>query len=357
MNIGLAADDLLYALLAVPVGMVLVGLLFGVSSLLRRLLRLKSDGYTLLFFILGLVGLVYGGSLLLDGAGQMARGALSKKTETVQLRRQGDWSHQFNLTVGYSAPPAERANVQLRVTPQQFDALSEGQAVDLRVLPIYRSLALVRLASTSSRDLIPAAWLLYGVGAAVAFVLFRLLAKTTLGIWLVVLAVLAAAITIPVWLTYTDWQAQSDSAGRTLRATATVRDVTRVTRLDYFPCSGSCSSRGDTAFDAVLPFDIVQMEFTPPGATGPVVAVASADDGTLPRLEAGQPIEVRYAAADPRAPLLPGTHQDHVWKNAGYFVLTDVAAIVVVLIVLLLVARRKPRARPVNPQNSKPSGN
>jgi hypothetical protein len=318
MSIGSSASDLgLVILLLVP-GLLAPVALVGALALAARALRLPGIAGVLLG--LGLLAAVLaGGSLALDSAGRDVLAVVERRDEAVDLRPQGDWRHELQASLRYRLDgAAEESAVTLGLPPAQFDRLAEGRAAELRVLPLFRSLALVRLAGTRTADFVPWPWLIAALAALPALWLAaRLLRSTAGGVAIIALAV-AVAAGAPLWLAHGRWRASEDVGARPLRAGATVIDVTRVTQVDPLPCrpgSRSRCERRDTRYDVAQPYDIVQLRLAPSGAAGDVIAVDAVDAGGV-ALTPGQIVEVAYASGAPREAVIVGATHAHHWTNA-----------------------------------------
>ncbi len=172
------------------------------------------------------------------------------------------------------------------------------------MLPLFRSLALVRLASTNTSDFIPGSELAVAGGVLLLFWLAGRLLRSTVGGLALIAVVLAGAIGVPSALAYRRWQASEDLASKPLRATAQVQAVTRITQVDPFPCrpgSGSNCGRRNTNYNVAQPYDIVEMRFVPEGAAGEVIAIDAVDAGTTSATP-GRSIPIAYAPGQARAP-------------------------------------------------------
>jgi hypothetical protein len=354
MNIGSAGEDFGLMIVLLLPALLLPALLFFVSWLLAKLLRLPGI-VTLLFGAALVAGALLAASFYLDSAGRLVTGRVDMHNEAIAINRQGDWEYDRRIELRYrldgapiaEVPSANESATSLRPASQQFDQLWAGGNVELRVLPLYRSLALVRLADTNTFDAIP--WRIVAMfvgGLLLLWAVSRMLRSNVGGVIVVVLAVILGFGT-PLVLGFQRGQASADLTARPLRATAEVVEVTRITEVDPFPCPNSGRSRcerHDTMFKVAQPYDIVQLRFTPQGAASPLVAVDAVDVDAARSYPPGESIEIAYAPADPRAALIPGSAHGHYLRNAvglagiiGGFTLL----IAVLLFWGLWVARRK----------------
>src|SRR5579859_6129404 len=170
MSLASSANDFIFTIVLFMLMLIVLPALFGLISLISRIFKLSS-GAVLIGTVLVLLGVVCAISLYLDNSGSSVHGLVTEKSEAIALREEGDWKDRLILWVAYrqdgSQPgtliTADRSSAQLTLTPAQFDQLRKGDTVTLKVLPLWRSLALVRLSGVTTRDLIPLPWLAIGV--------------------------------------------------------------------------------------------------------------------------------------------------------------------------------------------------
>ncbi|MBC8162673.1 MAG: DUF3592 domain-containing protein [Roseiflexaceae bacterium] len=326
MSLGSSAEDFGLAILVLLVALFASVLLFGISVLLGRMVGDRSGGVALVLASVTIVGLLVGGSLYLDSAGRTVDGLVETKDEQVELRRQGDWRHDLIIQVRYrldgNAPSLAQATsddgaASLRLAEPVFDQLRAAEPVALKVLPLYRSLTLVRLANTNTRDYIPWTIVAIVVGILVfGWLAFRI-GRSTTGCLTILLVALVAGIGVPSAVIYQQWQASENLATKPLRAEARVSEVTRVTKIDPFPCSPggrSNCSRTSTEFDVPQQYDIVRMVFVPQGGRDEIVAIDAADVGSA-QVEVGSNLQIAYAPGNPRAAQIIGATHTHHWRN------------------------------------------
>lgn len=355
MNLGASAADFGFLIIGSLLLLFAFMILIGVARLLSAVLGGKKGPWSFVIFLLLLAGVFFGGSLYIDSAGLAANGLVLKKSETATIRRQGDWQRDFTATVRYrldgSTPSSDEfsldeqeASTGLRLNAAQFDALREQQFVPVRIVPIWRSISVVRLASISTRDLVPLPWLLGGLGVLVFVALAWAARNNTLGCGLLGLVAAVAAVAVPAAIVYQQWQASENTAARPLRAQATVSAVQRITRIDPLPCRKNCGRRIDTRFDVPQQYDIVQFTFTPAGASEAVLGVDAADAGTFSGT-AGSTAEIAYAANDPRGAQIAGAGHSHHWKNMLAFAGMYIGFLVALLLLFALLGWLSRRVR------------
>lgn len=327
MNLASSASDLQLTILLLFPALLLPILTFGAVFFLGRILRLHALLSLLLSFGL-LAALLVAASLWLDGAGQIIAGRVEQRTEHVEIRRQGDWRHTLSVELRYTMnrdtaaqgqPGAEESATSLKLAPAHFDHLGQADTVQLRVLPLYRSLALVRLANTSTMDFIPWNLLILLAGSLLLLIVLRFLMRSTMGGILAILILAGAALSIPLVSAYNQMQVSDNTAARPLRAIAQVLEVTRITEIDPIPCrpgSGSNCARRGRAYAVAQPYDIVQLRFVPQGAAAEIIAVDAVDADGRPSFSPGSTVELAYAADSARTAQILGTRHSHYWQNA-----------------------------------------
>lgn len=330
MNFGTSVEDFGFLLIFSLALLFILPLVLGLSGLVLRLLGLKSGGWQLLLIILFFGGLVIGGSVYLDVAGQTITGLVYEKKEDIDLRIEGDWRYQFTAITRYrldGQPPSDDllpemddSSVGLRLSEAQFDDLTTNTPVTLKVLPLWRSLTLVRLANSSTRQWLPWGWMAGAVVfAGVAWLAYKLAQMGTAALIIISGMVITGLFTYPAVSVYRTWQQRDSLAARPLRAQGTVVEKTLITRIDPFPCESDCSNEWETEFDVPQQYEIVKISYVPEGRTEAVTAVASADLGSV-RLEKGGSVPIAYAPTAPRAVRILGASVSHIWRNAIGFV-------------------------------------
>lgn len=344
MSFGVSPNDIGFLIIGMLAALLIPAVLYNIARLLGWMVGLRWSTFPLLFMLASIVGLVIGGSLYLDAAGHPIDGLVKSKEARIELRREGDWRFSFQAAVVYRQDGglpettnfvADDSSVSLNLGAAQYDALREGAPVALKVLPLWRSITLMRLANTSTREWIPWGWLAIGLGAVGLGWLGYRLGRSRAGCLVVLVAVALTAVGLPTLVIYREWRAMEDLSAKPLRAQATVRKVTHVTEIDPLPCRNGCGRRSwDTEFDVPQQYDIVQMAFTPQGARDEVLAVDAADAGTA-NLAPEQTVAVAYAPADPRAVQILGATHSHHWRNMVAF--AEISLGTLLLLALLVI--------------------
>ncbi len=356
MSIGTSPNDVGFVILLLLGCLLVPAVLLIIGRLIAWSLGLKSGAFQLVFMLVILIGAIVGGSLYLDTAGRAINGLVIKKEERVRLRQQGDWRQEFHASVVYRQDGGRPettylaegdSSTSLDLGAAQFDTLRDGESVALKVLPVWRSLTLVRLANTSTREWIPWRWLAIGVGVVTLIWLAFKLGRSRIGCLLVFVIGASAAVGLPTFVIYHEWRAMEDLSAKPLRAEATVREVTRITQIEPLPCRGRCRRSWDTEFDVPQQYDIVQMAFTPQGGRDEVLAVDAADTGMVD-LAPERTITIAYAADNPRAAQIIGATHSHHWRNMiafGEILMGPLLAIGLFLALLGWLSTRFKRAK------------
>lgn len=353
MTIGSAPEDLGLTILLLLPALLMPMILLGAGVLITRALQLP--GILAIFLTIGAAAaLLAGGALAIEQAGQIVPAIVDRHNEYVATTAQGTWRHEYSVQVRYrldggipllDQPTAAESAATLNPPPAHFDRLAAGTPTEVRILPLYRSLALVRLGETSIAESLPWLWIGFALGAPFLLWIVKLLAASNAGVAILVVVALVAGGGIPAAQGYLAWQTGGDFASRPLRARAEVSEVTRITYVDPFPCRpggrNRCARR-NTTYDVAQPYDIVELRFTPEDARGPVIAVDAVDAAAV-TLSPGNQVEIAYAASDPRAALIVGASHTHYWRNA--IIPAVLAAVVALLVATGLIYANRQYAR------------
>lgn len=334
MSFGSTPDTLAYAIIAMLVAVPVCLLLLAFGALLRRLLRIQGALPGLLVVALPLVGVIVGASLYLDYAGVVAPAQVIQKRESIEYRREGDWRHHYQLQLQYTTADGTTPTTNFATNAELFDALHEGSQTAVRTVSIQGWFDLVRLADQSTLTWIRWDWL--AIGLAVLFLgwLGWQFLQNKVGCALLILVALVIFVT-PFVFKFIAWRNSEDPGLTPLSATGVVTEVHRVTEIDPLPGDSHGGDEWETKITAVQPYDIVVVRYTPRGYEEPILGVDAIDVGG-PVFAPEMPIEIAYAATDPRAVrIVQGTHTHH-WKNPVAWLKEQ--ALAVLIIVALLVA-------------------
>ncbi len=332
MSLGTTPDNVAYVIIALLAALPVCLLLLGVGSLLRRLLGIQSTLLGLFVIALPLGGTLVGASLYLDQAGVIAPAQVLKKTETIGFRKEGDWRHRYEVQLQYSAPDGTAPGTGFTTTAAVFDALHEGGSTAVRTVSINGWFNLVRLTDQSTWTWIPWNWLAIGLGIILlAWLGWRFFQNKT-GCALLILVALGIFVT-PFGWKYIEWQNSQNPNLMPLRATGVITQIGHVTEIDPLPGDGSGSSEWETQIEAVQPYDIVVVRYTPQGYEEPIFGVDAIDVGSQ-MVRPEMQVEIAYAPTDPRrVRLLQGTRSHH-WKNPVAWLREQSLAVLLILLLL-----------------------
>jgi hypothetical protein len=272
-----------------------LGLLFilPVFYFLTRLVNwIAGRNLVPLWLLIALIvaALVFG-SLYLDNAGVVTPVKLVYKKEIINYKRNGSWNRQLSLDVEYQ-PPGELTSTQLTLgcDAATFDSLRVGQTVVARVLEFGRHFKFARLKNRSTFSLVSG-----------------LIPRNPRGPW--------------------------------RQTTAVVREVRHVTEYSY---------RRSGVSQLRWPFDIVQLDFTPDGRTGNVIAVDVVEAASAPGLKNGDLVQITWPEDDPRSGKIVGARPGAPWANWFYDLaewLMVFAAFAAFLVLIGIIRRRRKKAR------------
>lgn len=291
--------------------------------------RLKlPNGLTLLAQVLTPVALFYAGSIYLDAAGVVARAEVTRRDEHISYtpRIPGDWTRSYWAFVEFSAGDGPNG-ATLWLGEQAFDALHVGDRLDIRYVPAMPFIA--RPADDSTRSLIP--WRVLAGAAVVAGVsaLAWLALRRRHPTLLALLGFAAVFFGVVALVFPTPWDAPL--AEPVITAEADVRQVRDVTR-------SYVSGRSTGSFEAPQPWQLAELTFVPAGRDQPVVALDGVDVGSVPGLEAGRRVAIRYSAAAPRDVRLVGGQRTYRWRE--WVALGEYLAAIVGVVAAFIVGSR-----------------
>ena len=262
-------------------------------------------------------------STAFDRFGVTEHAVVVRRSESIRRTWNGGFDRRFSLDLKY---PRSDESFPVRVDQRHFDQVVFGDPVTVVALQIRKSFA--RLESMSSRE-----WL------AVVMPWGVLVVIGTLAAFAAGLALYGGSGTVGTirktaalflllgagWTCYRDNTPYGGSeipAAPTLAGEARVRAVHRVTHV-----GSSTRSRG---WGLAAPYQLVELEFTPRGFRGSVVAVDAIDDASIPYLAPSQSLAITYSPATPRiARLRPGSRRFEV-DNRSVFRTYSLLAVLVV---------------------------
>lgn len=351
-------------------GFFLLGLfLFGlplaavVGTLLGKLLHMPRLGG----FLPGLVLLViiFGVPVALRVAGAPATALVEEKRERITVfPYTGTWYNSYNLVVRFKPPQASLADpssrngsrdsvrLSIAATRDLFDRARVGETVAVTYLPFRPSIG--KLADRSFvdllREMLAVRDIMLGIVLAAAIIVAVTFSSRSSvnpaarAARYVVLAACFVAVIGAGWLGYQNPTSVSESAVNA----ATIARVVQVRRIDrtLFDFSNSDHSSAPLA----QPFDVVEVEFTPPSVAQVVHAADAVDSGSVRGLALGAPVPIRYDAAVPRTIRIDGGTRTFRATNArmmGEQTGIALATLVVLGGLTIALSRRKKKKQPV----------
>src|SRR4029078_3377201 len=119
------------------------------GRLVAWMFRTKSTYFHVAWWSLWIITLLVGGSLYLDKIAPRVSGDVTQKNEFIELEREGGWTNHFQVAFQYPYG-GETGSVQLNLSAADYDRLQKGGTAKLEIAPIYRTVALVRLATINT---------------------------------------------------------------------------------------------------------------------------------------------------------------------------------------------------------------
>lgn len=226
---------------------------------------------------------------VLDQFGVVERAVVADRRESIEVRPNGGWYPRYSIAV--RRPGARSEMISLRADQPTYDALHFGDPVEVRSLPIRKTI--VRLEKMSSSGWIRSAATLEwaGIVRPVAVVILGLVLIGGQGKAGLARAALAVALMsfggLSCFRRVKPYQGEAEPAGPMAVARGTVRTVWRVGELYG-------------GLGLAQPYFLVASEFTPAGARSSMLGIDAIDAGSVSHLELGDQIEVRYSSAAPR---------------------------------------------------------
>ena len=271
-----------------------------------------------------IIGALPGYSIYLDVTGLVTSGKVTAKRESIRIS-DGDWSRNLSVSATFQ-PEGERvvSYVHAEVDAATFDRLRVGSPVKVKYLPslTLRQIPLVPAARLVGHTLFPFSedmrpvvlrFALLVLGGIALVMLWRK-AHLSIAAWLLipyvmfVLAVLLMPRALPA------------PVGPLRAAYATVSDVHEITQI--------LETSESPGFDAVQPYQIVEMKLVPEGRAEPVLAVDMIDSGSVPSVVKGAAVPIDYQADNPRIVRIQGARRTYpqkaylaVLRDGGIYVL------------------------------------
>ena len=296
------------------------------------------------FFAL-LFALFVGPAVSVEVAGKSLVAVISAKREPIDVRY-GIWSRQLWIearigplqTLANDAV-ADAGGAQIAVEPALYDKLRVGQTVAVRyvAVPILSPLRNTGFARLDEQPplgaLLASLHPLLGIVAGIALWLALLAAwsRWRQGWLAAILVIYMVGASLYVG---SNWP-PPEPGGPREPITATVRDLHHVDRV--------WGGEDSTPEEAVQPFEIVELEYVPAGAAGPVIGVDLVDSGSTPGLQQGARLPIHYSVADHRWAQLDTASRTYYWKNLRTFGI--IAVVLVALLAFAWVSARKRAVR------------
>ena len=316
---------------------------------MRRLGSCVSTVVGFMFFTL-LLTLLLGPAIAIEVSGVNVPGVVTARHERI-LVRAGVWNRLLEVEARTASSPitndegaAERGAL-IAVEPELYDKLRVGDTVELRyvALTILNGLpnnGFARFSAqpplgtliASARPLLP-----YVLGVALWLVLLFSWAKWRSDWIAALLFILMVGGGLYIG---SGWPPPAPGGPREATI-ATVRDMHRVDRV--------WGGRRTEAEDAVQPYDIVELEFVPSGASGPVVAVDLVDANSVPGLAKGARLPIHYSVEQHRWAQLDAAARTYPWKNMRSFGIIAVIGLVFVGGWILVRRRSRSAGKPSSP--------
>jgi hypothetical protein len=368
MNFGYTPESFGLLILLGFGALIVLVILFQLARLIARLFGAKSDSLALGLFAGMLALFFFCASLALDTMGERVSGRVMSRSETVWVSSRGGWRHQYQLDLSFSAKGVTLPAVKLNDAgviegflkdkgaqhstfdpdAATYDRMQVNDPIDLRVLRL-GGLSLVRDANRNTFTMLPWFWIVFGLLALALLILaWRLVGS------LVIIGVAPLVVILPLVNAWRDQRAADDFSAMTARATATVREVTRVKVWDFAYMRSR--ARDINRFELRQHYDVVNLEFTPAGYRGPVIGVDAIDapNDSAPTFVKGAAVEIQYDPDNPREARLEGRSRTWHWRDMlGVYI--DLSLVFVAILILLLLygwftTRAKRMARRVQDQ-------
>jgi hypothetical protein len=266
----------------------------------------------------------------IDANGRIITCTVANKRERIHRRTRSDsWNPVFHVSLACRWPDAGApfSPPEFDTDEAEFDRIQPGTPFEVRYLSdVPQLLILVGIngahlarettAVHAGRTLMALAPLL-ALGGFMLLVLFLAWLTTKRNVrgarW-IIFGLLGAAFmyvltpTLPVTL-----------FGKTARATATVKELQAFTRL-----LNSSKSRGITAS---TPYELVVLEFLPPGRREPVLAGDMIDIASQPNLAVGQLVAIDYEVDHPRRANIAGATRSYYYENVRGAIIAGFATV------------------------------
>ncbi|MEO6527659.1 MAG: hypothetical protein ABIP93_13595 [Gemmatimonadaceae bacterium] len=355
-------------------GFFLLGLfLFGlplaalVGTLLGKLLNMPRLGGCLPGLVLLVI--IFGVPVALRVSGVPGAAHIVEKRESVSvLPYTGTWYNRYDLVLHAKPPGASRADpssrswtdsitMSLRASREIFDRARVGQTIGITYLPFRPSIG--KLTERSLLDLIREVLAVRDIVVGIVLVLSLLMAITVSrrsptnpvmrAAKFVVLSACLVAVIGSMWVGYQNPAPISEYAVNA----AAIGRVVQARRIDRTLFDFSNSDHSSAPLEQ--PFDVVEVEFTPPLLAQVVHAADAVDSGTVRGLEPGTPVRIRYDVSTPRTIRIDGATRTYRATNARMMT-QDAAIMLAVVLGFLGLSTLLARRKHSSPRNGGSSG-
>jgi hypothetical protein len=305
--------------------------------------RFGCSGIFVFLFLAALALVFYNWSSFIDANGAASTAVITEKREAVR-ERFGNWFRRFEIVAAFLPPgsPFERHAI-CDVEQRTYDSLHPGDHVTVHYFPALLQQPFIP--ATHLAPCTPAAN--FGSNPA----LYRRLVLVFGSLLAILFAWLVVRIRIAIWL-LVPWFGLFILYGVTPRAEpapsqprpANAR-VRSISTIDEILGAGVGRAHHSAPIKLVHPYQLVQLEFTPANASGPVVALDAVDLNSIPDLAPNQILDIDYDAANPRIARIRGGTRNFP-EEAFHQLMLTYGIIAGLLLLLFIFIRLKRLLRP-----------
>lgn len=248
--------------------------------------------------------LFYKWPAFVDAKGSASTASITEKRESVR-ERFGSWFRRFEIVAAFRAPgsPLVRHTI-CDVDQAAYESLHVGDGVEIHFFP-----ALLEQPFVPAAHLAPCTFLANFGSNPDQYrrmeIVFGSLGAILL-VWLILRIRIAGWLLAPwfgFFLAYGVAPRAEPAPTRPVPARAAIRSLATVDTIIGGHAGGT---QYDQPIKLEHPYQLVQLEFTPAGANGPVVAVDAVDVNSISNLAPRQIVEIDYDAANPRIARIRG---------------------------------------------------
>jgi len=259
------------------------------------------------FYAAVILAVMVGASLWLDRSGRLVTARVVAKQERIVVGYEpsGAWDRYYQVAAAFDRPDGSSAQATVRVPKKRYDALREGDAIEVRYLP-----QLPAFARTSDRS--TASVVREFASAIAALPLMVWLAAGVTGLWVAARIGKAPVIAVGMAWAVAAWPMFFTPPSREVpRPMETMAEVHGITLVERSPArvvqtrtrTGRFNSRLD------VPYQVVELGL-PLENGDAVLAVDAVDSGSVKGLSHGARLPVRFEPSAPRdAQLVAGTRR------------------------------------------------